>query len=381
MFFKRLAFLDFVQAMLAASTEPHALEIRSKIVPRVDRVGTFVANFTKCPGAAAIGAGQQQDQEPEEEGDNTEKQGLSHATGAAVEQFLKELTATGKLFAELLVGMYCGKFDEEFLQIADAELKTAAFTFALTDLFKGKPEDKVSGMELPLLHAGCVKWIESTVSQPTSGDTPSAIGDADRLLHLAQRGEDADREEDHSRTKLVAKLEELLGRQMLLGVLEGSEYKDLGLTRVLRALEHELREKQPQGAREKQAKGTTIFLLNAELFPDHGRSHSTDTFRANLGAPTASFHEALKWLVTAKQRADVAIIGDGRSDLCRDKIREWLKSAVGDAFLELWVVYEMETALSSDVRNPKRKVAWSGANMETLFVLLPSVEKGQRKGH
>ena len=39
----------------------------------------------------------------------------------------------------------------------------------------------------------------------------------------------------------------------------------------------------------------------------------------------------------------------------------------------------MEASLNTDVRNPKRKVAWSGANMETMFVALPSASKGQRK--
>ena len=46
-----------------------------------------------------------------------------------------------------------------------------------------------------------------------------------------------------------------------------------------------------------------------------------------------------------------------------------VKSAVGDEFLELWVVYEMEVRLNTDARNPKRKVAGSGANMETIFVM------------
>ena len=31
-----------------------------------------------------------------------------------------------------------------------------------------------------------------------------------------------------------------------------------------------------------------------------------------------------------------------------------------------------------DVCNPKRKKAWSGANMETIFVSLPAKKKGQR---
>ena len=67
------------------------------------------------------------------------------------------------------------------------------------------------------------------------------------------------------------------------------------------------------------------------------------------------------------------IVSDGRSDAARNQIRTYFTSTVGDGnYRELWVVYDMEASLKTDVRNPKRKVAWSGANVETLFVKLPS---------
>ena len=48
-------------------------------------------------------------------------------------------------------------------------------------------------------------------------------------------------------------------------------------------------------------------------------------------------------------------------------------------FIELWVIYNVETSMQQDVRNPKRKLAWSSQNMEVLFVKLPWKSKGQRK--
>ena len=96
-------------------------------------------------------------------------------------------------------------------------------------------------------------------------------------------------------------------------------------------------------------------------------------------SPSAEFKQLVAFALLAKQSADVVLITDGRSEGMRSAIREMVKSAVGDEFLELWVVYDMETRLNTDVRNPKRKVAWSGANMETIFVALPSAIKGQRK--
>ena len=39
---------------------------------------------------------------------------------------------------------------------------------------------------------------------------------------------------------------------------------------------------------------------------------------------------------------------------------------------ELWVVYEGESCLGRDPRNPKRKLAWSGTHNEIRFVSRPS---------
>ena len=45
----------------------------------------------------------------------------------------------------------------------------------------------------------------------------------------------------------------------------------------------------------------------------------------------------------------------------------------------LWVVYEGESCLGRDPRNPKRKLAWSGTHNEIRFVSRPSAIMGQRK--
>ena len=46
---------------------------------------------------------------------------------------------------------------------------------------------------------------------------------------------------------------------------------------------------------------------------------------------------------------------------------------------ELWVVYEGESCLGRDPRNPKRKLAWSGTHNEIRFVSRPSAIVCQRK--
>ena len=121
-----------------------------------------------------------------------------------------------------------------------------------------------------------------------------------------------------------------------------------------------------------------MFLLSAELFPGHSQMHSPEMFRGIVSGCADFFREMVKWVFVAKQNADVVIISDGRSEVARKQIRDLLSNLTNGDFMELWVVYDLETSLHQDVRNPKRKVAWSGANMEILFVLLQKKPKGNR---
>ena len=122
-----------------------------------------------------------------------------------------------------------------------------------------------------------------------------------------------------------------------------------------------------------------MFLCSAELFLGHSYLHNPEVFRGVITGCAPEFKEMVKWLVTAKQNQDVVVVTDGRSEVARKQIRELLTSVVGDDFLELWVVYDMELTLHKDVRNPKRKIAWSGANMEVLFVIKQKKSRKQRR--
>ena len=137
-------------------------------------------------------------------------------------------------------------------------------------------------------------------------------------------------------------------------------------------------EKKPATEANGQKNEGTLFICSAELFPGHGQLHNPDMFRGVITGCTPEFKDLVKWLVAAKDSQDQLIIGDGRSEVARKQIRDLLTGSVADPFIELWVIYDMETSLHLDVRNPKRKLAWSGANMETLFLILPTKNKGQR---
>ena len=94
-------------------------------------------------------------------------------------------------------------------------------------------------------------------------------------------------------------------------------------------------------------------------------------FRGVITGCTPDFKELVTWLINSKQNDDVLVVSDGRSEVARKQLRELFTAKLGDKFTELFIIYEMETTLHQDVRNPKRKLAFSNANVEILFVALP----------
>ena len=167
--------------------------------------------FAKRNSTAAVGARAAEDEFVDVEEDENEvcAQGVASATTEGFEAFRKDLSPTGKLVADLFAKTHGGGFNDDFVEIANAETKSSAFSFTWHELFKGKAEERVCGVSVPLLHAACLKWIASTLTQPTPPNSTSAIGDADRTLATATT-HGADLAGEKARANTVAKLEEML---------------------------------------------------------------------------------------------------------------------------------------------------------------------------
>lgn len=379
MIFKRLMFVEFVKAMTSASTAADAEEARTKIIPQTGTVGGFVTSFTDGNTTGPVHQEDEQAADDDVEADSAQK-GLHNATAKKFGEFRETLSHPGRLLADIMAKTQSLAFDEEFLLIANAEAMNSSFVFPWADLYKGTvPDEKIAGLSLPSMHGACIKWIASTLAQPTAANSQaSAIGDMDRTVTMAtqQCGE----EEEHMRKKTIARLEELVRQNMSIEVIGHDGYQALALTKAYRALREIEKPRSAVGDNKKnvEQQNRRLFLACAELFPGHSSTHSNDIFRGVITGCTAEFNELVKWMVTAKQQTDVVVIADGRSEVARKQIRNLLTSIVSDDFVELWVIYDMETKLHTDVRNPKRKLAWSSSNMEVMFALLPRVTKGQR---
>ena len=389
MFFKRLAFVSFVENMMAASRDQHANEVRDKILPKCKTQTEFVKEFAPLPSSAAVGAtALVADGTIEEEisavGEDDEADGagghagLSHATATKYEAFAKDLTPTGKAFATMLRQTHVGGYDEEFKDIADFELKPNGAAFNWTALFSGE-QGKINGMALPLLQADCAAWLSSTTTHLSSavGDddaagAASAIGDTDRILSIAQNNGD----DDNLRQKVIEKLQEVMRTKLRMETI--TDYTSGEMVRVMKNYGPFQASWTVNEGTQKSSNSSTLYLLCAELFPPHNYIAGPDAHRGVAALAKPEFKAMIQWMLTAKRGSDVIAIADGRSDYTRNKIREILTSAVGEEFIEAWVTYDMETSLNTDPRNPKRKLAWSGANMETLFLCLP--DKGRLGG-
>ena len=363
-FFKRMAFIDFIQTMVLASSEAHAEEARAEVFPKLAKSDDFYKAFLRplAQQPAAVGANDDADGEPDE------TLGLGHATAEKFATFRAKLDTRGKHLADLLMKTHTGAFDTELKLIAEAEIKTTGFAFGWAELFKEALNGKsISGLSLKLLQTSCIKWLQSTLCQPAAES--SAIGDADRTLKAAEiGGGGGDHDEDQLRTKTLGKLNDILAKLVALVVREGDV--TASLTKTVKNCSR------PTGLKTEQKPAVggdcRLWLACAELFPEHAKLHHPDAFRGVPLQCATEFQDLIGWMAQAKDSKDAAVIADGRSEIVRKAVREKMTSAVGDSeFIELWLVYDMETSLNTDVRNPKRKLAWSGANTEIIFAMPP----------
>jgi hypothetical protein len=413
---KREAFIDFIQAILRAGSEAHAEEARTTICPKVVKIGVFCAEFAQerhfCKSSVVdddvVGV-PDGEVTPPTVGESDQCVGLQQATMQKYGVFRGGLTRpSSKLLADLFQKTHTGAFDADFQELAEKELKGAAFQFA--DLVKisqpagakGKKKEKDSKsssdvLVLSSLRAACEKWVSSTLKQPaesTGQSDSSAIGEADRVMAVVaqKRGhsESVVEVDTEARSKTVAKLTEALGKHVQLGHLSAGEYESFEITSVFRSLQDKFKSasagasgqsavgdgSKAKGAQKQQREEVTLYIACAELFGPHALQHNRETFRGIVDRCSDEFKEVVKWMMASKSARDAAIVADGRSEPIRRELRALLGASCAT---ELWTIYDMETSLNTDVRNPKRKIAWSSDNMETLFASFPATYRAGLK--
>ena len=87
---------------------------------------------------------------------------------------------------------------------------------------------------------------------------------------------------------------------------------------------------------------------------------------------------ALDWLASQQDGEAIIVVTDGRSSEVSAAMRAWHNIAAKDpkrAF-DIWITYDMP---ASDLRNPRRQVAWSSRNRETWYIILPVQKRYLKK--
>ena len=143
----------------------------------------------------------------------------------------------GQAIAEVFWKLHGGAFDEEFMNIANAEAECATFAFPWPDLFKdGKPEEKVAGLDVQLLRQACLQWID-VASKALATDPSADLGDTDNSLNAGQQtavGAQVISKSDGQRKAVTAQLSAALHQKMVITAMDNAEYSPLNLTKELR---------------------------------------------------------------------------------------------------------------------------------------------------
>ena len=129
----------------------------------------------------------------------------------------------------------------------------------------------------------------------------------------------------------------------------------------------------------KRVQGETqniLILLNTETF-----NVSHQILAHSLHSTPVPFHAELNhawsWLEQmANEQTAVVMVSDGRNKDIRRKLETWFDKCFPDESrgVELWITYGAKGPSADQVRGPRRKVAFSANNRETLWVGLPEAK-------
>ena len=134
----------------------------------------------------------------DDDNDNSEREsGVGQKVHEMFNKYIESLTPAAADCVRPLFNVHTGIWDDDCLQIAEAELQTVEFTYDFAELFKKAAKDKVKPtVEVTELRLACQNWINITTAQPKRiEEAESAIGDLDSALKKASQAGDADGED------------------------------------------------------------------------------------------------------------------------------------------------------------------------------------------
>lgn len=308
--------------------------------------------------------------------------GINHWTENAFNEFLKTLNQPlAVALAKLLYGLMTTQFDLVILDHAQAHPDGGDCDYtSLANFMRGEGNETALTITYKQFTSALAGQASAIPDGPEDGG--SAIGERlmASLMSQHQLGEGEESIEENLETKkdvfekLVADKDRQIRFHALPNLPAGPMQNFMAQVELNKALSQCPFHLPAVGGQEKKQRA---WLISGDLFPGCMATGAQD-FRL----PTKFFEEMTvpeglkslwKWIKSVRKPEDAIIVCDGRFPQVR-RFFDMELSELGQRFLvEHWNIYEKPLAL--DPRYPKRELAFSNCNRETVMVYRPVHKK------
>jgi len=256
---------------------------------------------------------------------------------------------------DLLWGVWCSTFDDEFMELCSKDMKDPAPSAFLWHRYLLDSKEGL-GSKYRAFTAAC-----------TSGPIPAAPG-ADLFMGTSHLG-DAEKEDLLRVSETIKTLRRKTVGFVPLPAVGGCSGADFSRGQL-----EKLWEGMRLGHRFNRKKGNVrAFVLSSELFPPNVAKQATT---ANLSEPIASDADRMKrvieFIASKRAKDDLVILFDGRSRPCRkvmEAAEDKLAASGAHAMVELFIVFT-HPAKNEDPRAPGRQTNFAHNTKEVAMCSL-----------
>ena len=372
-YFRKLQGLDYVWKHYRVSAG-YSREVDKTLWGKFSSMPAFVNNFAapdfyKKDADAVFANGQK---------------GICHWTSVKFTEFCTKLpNSTAVALAELLWGIFTTEFDIQFMAHAELHHDGGHADFdSLSKLLRGPDADSLT--------TAFKKYTAASAAQAVSIPDDDGSGQplaSQACLQLDSSMDGTDPEvtaEKKERQELFASVlanKNKVVRFHCLPALAsgplGSFMTPAALTKVLANCPFHSGEVKKLGKKEKAK--NKAWLLSADLFPGMMAQGLKD-FRLPAKyfqeTPVPESLKALwRFVLSARKPDDAIIIFDGRFSQVRLFFLNELNKLGQQFNIEMWIIYDSP---DSDIRYPKRHLAFSNCNREVILVYRPVHKKATK---
>ena len=292
-------------------------------------------------------------------GDSAPGEGLENQFALAVAEFRDQDQHDIKVqtLIDLLWGVWCSTFDDEFMELCSREMNATAPSAFLWHRYLQDGKEGL-GFRYRAFTAAC-----------TSGPIPAASG-AELVMGTSHLG-DADKE-DLLRVSEALKTmrRKTVGFVPLpaVGGALGADFSRAQLDKVWAGMR--------LGHKFARKKGIVrAFVLSSELFPPNVAKHAgTASLTEPIACDADRMKRVIEFIANKRSKDDLVILFDGRSRQCRKELEaaeDKLAASGAHATVECWIVF-VQPAKHEDPRAPGRQTNFAHNTREVAMCSLPS---------